>query len=62
MGSAGAYHGGREPWTVAWTIIEFDTPRLALRRWRRRDRAPFAAMGADPDVMRYFAALDDVRA
>jgi len=30
------------------TVIEFDTPRLALRRWRQRDRAPFAAMGADP--------------
>jgi len=39
------------------TVIEFDTPRLALRRWRQRDRAPFAAMGADPEVMRHFPAL-----
>lgn len=38
------------------TVIEFDTPRLALRRWRQRDRAPFAAMGADAEVMRYFPA------
>ncbi len=30
------------------------TERLVLRRWRDADRAPFAAMNADPDVMRYF--------
>jgi RimJ/RimL family protein N-acetyltransferase len=30
------------------------TARLVLRRWRDDDRAPFAAMNADPDVMRYF--------
>ena len=35
------------------------TARLVMRRWRDADRAPFAAMSADPDVMRYFpAALD----
>jgi RimJ/RimL family protein N-acetyltransferase len=36
--------------------IEFETPRLALRVWQQRHRAPFAAMNADAQVMRYFAA------
>lgn len=27
-----------------------------MRRWRESDRAPFAAMNADPEVMRYFPA------
>jgi ribosomal-protein-alanine N-acetyltransferase len=30
------------------------TERLILRRWLERDRAPFAEMNADPEVMRYF--------
>lgn len=30
------------------------TERLLLRRWRPSDRKPFAAMNADPEVMRYF--------
>lgn len=34
--------------------IEFDTDRLAFRCWHDRHRAPFAAMNADPEVMRYF--------
>lgn len=34
-----------------------ETSRLVLRRWREEDRAPFAAMGRDPEVMRYFPAL-----
>ncbi|HEV3293013.1 MAG TPA: GNAT family N-acetyltransferase [Streptosporangiaceae bacterium] len=35
------------------------TERLLMRRWRDADRGPFAAMNADPQVMRYFpAALD----
>jgi RimJ/RimL family protein N-acetyltransferase len=29
------------------------TERLVLRPWRPADRTPFAAMNADPDVMRY---------
>lgn len=33
---------------------ELRTPRLLLRRWRDADRAPFAAMNADPEVMRFF--------
>jgi RimJ/RimL family protein N-acetyltransferase len=32
------------------------TERLVLRRWRYGDRAPFAAMNADPEVMEYFPA------
>lgn len=34
-----------------------ETPRLVLRRWREEDREPFAAMGRDPEVMRFFPAL-----
>ncbi|MEV4257139.1 GNAT family N-acetyltransferase [Spirillospora sp. NPDC049652] len=30
--------------------------RLILRAWREDDRAPFAALNADPDVMRHFPA------
>ena len=32
------------------------TERLLLRRWRPSDLAPFAALNADPRVMRYFPA------
>jgi RimJ/RimL family protein N-acetyltransferase len=32
------------------------TPRLILRRWRPADRAPFAAMNADPAVMAHLPA------
>lgn len=33
-----------------------DTERLLLRRWREDDRAAFAAINADPEVMRHFPA------
>ncbi len=33
-----------------------ETDRLLLRQWRAEDREPFAAMNADPVVMRYFPA------
>jgi RimJ/RimL family protein N-acetyltransferase len=33
---------------------ELSTPRLLLRRWRETDRAPFAALNADPLVMECF--------
>lgn len=36
--------------------IEPDTPRLRLRVWQPRHLAPFAALNADPLVMRYFPA------
>jgi RimJ/RimL family protein N-acetyltransferase len=32
-----------------------DTERLHLRRWRAADREPFAALNADPEVLRYIA-------
>jgi RimJ/RimL family protein N-acetyltransferase len=35
------------------------TARLVMRRWRNEDRDAFAAMNADPDVMRYFPATLD---
>jgi RimJ/RimL family protein N-acetyltransferase len=38
------------------------TERLVLRRWRDADREPYAAMNADPVVMRYFPATMDRRA
>jgi N-carbamoylputrescine amidase len=31
-----------------------ETPRLILRDWREEDLEPFAALNADPEVMRYF--------
>lgn len=36
---------------------ELRTERLLLRRWRQTDRAPFAALNADPRVMEHFPAL-----
>lgn len=39
------------------TPIEFSTARLRLRQWRTEDHEPFAAMNADPEVMKYFPAL-----
>jgi RimJ/RimL family protein N-acetyltransferase len=38
---------------------ELRTARLLMRRWRESDRAPFAELNADPDVMRYFPAIQD---
>ncbi|SHG27100.1 Protein N-acetyltransferase, RimJ/RimL family [Microbulbifer donghaiensis] len=38
-------------------LIEPKTERLQLRNWRDSDRAPFAGMNADPQVMEYFPAL-----
>lgn len=37
--------------------IEVDTERLRLRQWRPSDREPFAAMNADPEVMRFFPSI-----
>ena len=37
--------------------IVLRTPRLVLRRWRASDQAPFAALNADPEVMRHFPAV-----
>jgi ribosomal-protein-alanine N-acetyltransferase len=37
-------------------LIEPPTPRLVLRQWHNGDRAPFAALNADPLVMEHFPA------
>ncbi len=34
-----------------------ETERLILRPWREADRAPFAALNADPEVMEHFPAV-----
>jgi ribosomal-protein-alanine N-acetyltransferase len=41
------------------TRHELRTPRLRLRAWRESDLEPFAAMNADPEVMRWFPSLQD---
>ena len=38
------------------TAVELSTDRLLLRGWRDDDRAPFAALNADPEVMEHFPA------
>ncbi len=38
------------------SVIELETDRLLLRAWRPEDRAPFAALNADPAVMEHFPA------
>lgn len=35
------------------------TDRLVLREWREADRDPWAALNADPEVMRYFPSTYD---
>ena len=35
-------------------MAELRTPRLRLRQWREADYEPFAALNADPEVMRHF--------
>jgi ribosomal-protein-alanine N-acetyltransferase len=37
-------------------VSELVTERLQLRQWRDSDRGVFAALNADPEVMRYFPA------
>lgn len=34
-----------------------ETERLILRQWEERDRAPWRALNADPDVMAHFPAV-----
>ena len=38
---------------------ELRTPLLLLRAWREEDKDAFAAMNADPEVMRYFPGTMD---
>ncbi|HEU0100930.1 MAG TPA: GNAT family N-acetyltransferase [Mycobacteriales bacterium] len=42
--------------TTEIRTAEIRTARLVLRRWRDADRTPFAALNADPEVMRHFPA------
>src|SRR6478735_9276546 len=35
-------------------LVQPRTERLVLRQWRDEDWAPFAALNADPEVMRHF--------
>ncbi|WP_213815420.1 GNAT family N-acetyltransferase [Glaciihabitans sp. dw_435] len=37
-------------------VTPVTTDRLVLRQWTDADRAPFAALNADPEVMRHFPA------
>ena len=37
-------------------MTELRTPRLLLRQWQEDDLEPFAALNADPEVMRHFPA------
>lgn len=39
---------------VMQASAELRSDRLLLRRWRKADRVPFAAMNADPQVMEYY--------
>ena len=40
-------------------LVEPWTDRLVLRQWRDEDWAPFAALNADPEVMRHFPSTLD---
>ena len=41
------------------SVLEIPTERLLLRGWRDADRAPFAALNADPVVMEHFPNVLD---
>ncbi len=40
-------------------MTQLGTSRFVLRQWRDEDLEPFAALNADPDVMRFFPATLD---
>jgi RimJ/RimL family protein N-acetyltransferase len=42
---------------VAQRFDQLRTDRLVMRRWQESDREPYAALNADPEVMRYFPGL-----
>ncbi len=52
--SAGGVAGADEAGGAA--AVAARTPRLVLRAWRDADLGPFAALNADPEVMRHFPA------
>lgn len=37
--------------------MELQTKRLTLRQWKESDRAPFARMNSDPQVMAFFPSI-----
>jgi RimJ/RimL family protein N-acetyltransferase len=39
-----------------WIVPDVETSRLILRRWRARDREPYAALTSDPEVMVWLGA------
>lgn len=39
--------------------MRLESERLILRPWRPQDRKPFAAINAEPDVVRYLNPLTD---
>jgi RimJ/RimL family protein N-acetyltransferase len=45
--------------TVPPAPLSLATHRLLLRRWRDADRAPFAALNADPEVMEFLPSVLD---
>lgn len=45
-----------QPLTHEPDIAEPRTERLHLRQWRQTDKAPYAALNADPQVMEHFPA------
>lgn len=50
------------PAPTIWPVTPpttLETERLVLRPWRDADRAPFAALNADPAVMAFFPAVLD---
>lgn len=57
-----ALSGGLEAEAIEWTAGSaiapalLASPRIQLRPWKDADREPFAAMVADPEVMRHFPA------
>jgi RimJ/RimL family protein N-acetyltransferase len=44
---------------VSHPVPELRTARLLLRDWRESDLEPFAALNADPEVMRHFPSTLD---
>ena len=55
----GSYSGPASASSIQLNVpapLQLETERLILHPWRESDRAPFAAMNADPEVMTYFAA------
>ncbi|WP_254425710.1 GNAT family N-acetyltransferase [Polaromonas sp. A23] len=56
-----ALNGGLQAEAIEWTASNdiapelLASPRIQLRQWKDADREPFAAMVADPEVLRHTA-------